>query len=318
MGKIIIGVFVLLLMGCGDTAEPPAEALEYETPGTPEQNVPADSAMVAEPPAADDREDAASKLERILADQPEEVQARYPHRRPAQTLQFFGIQPGMTVVEALPGGGWYSRILLPYLGSEGRLIGANYPPGIWTEFGSFDESFIESMQTWATDWPQQAQEWRGEGDAPVEAFVFGAMPEHLEGQADAVLLIRAMHNLARFDDAGGYLTTTLDDVHRVLKPGGIVGVVQHAARADMPDDWASGANAYLKEQYVIDRMTAAGFELEASSDINSNPADQHTIEDSVWRLPPSYRGSADDPEKRAAMDAIGESNRMTLLFRKPA
>jgi predicted methyltransferase len=83
--------------------------------------------MVAEPPAADDREDAASKLERILADQPEEVQARYPHRRPAQTLEFFGIQPGMTVVEALPGGGWYSRILLPYLGSEGRLIGANYP-----------------------------------------------------------------------------------------------------------------------------------------------------------------------------------------------
>jgi predicted methyltransferase len=117
------------------------------------------------------------------------------------------------------------------------------------------------MQTWATDWPQQAQEWRGDGDAPVEAFVFGAMPERLEGQADAVLLIRAMHNLARFDDAGGYLTTTLDDMHRALKPGGIVGVVQHAARADMPDDWASGANAYLKEQYVIDRMTAAGFEL---------------------------------------------------------
>lgn len=308
MSRITVGVFVLLLMGCGETAAPPAEAPEQDRPTAPPQS---------ETAAAGDSEDAASKLAGVLAEQPDAVQARYPHRRPAQTLEFFGIEPGMTVVEALPGGGWYSRILLPYLGSEGRLIGANYPAGIWAEFGSFDESFIESMQTWATDWPQQAEEWRGDGDAPVEAFVFGTMPRRLEGQADAVLLIRAMHNLARFDDAGGYLTTTLADIHRALKPGGIVGIVQHAARADMPDDWASGANGYLKEQFVIDRMTAAGFELAASSDINSNPNDQHTAEDSVWRLPPSYRGSADDPEKRAAMDAIGESNRMTLLFRKP-
>jgi predicted methyltransferase len=173
------------------------------------------------------------------------------------------------------------------------------------------------MATWTTDWPQQAQAWRGENGASVTAFDFGSMPEELAGQADAVLLIRALHNLARFEGDGGYLTTALADVHRVLKPGGIVGVVQHEARPEKPDDWASGARGYLKRQFVIDRMTAAGFEFVSASGVNENPGDQPGADDIVWRLPPTLSTSREDAELRARMQAIGESHRMTLLFRKP-
>lgn len=256
-------------------------------------------------------------LAAVLAAQPDEVKARYVYRHPEETLEFFGIQPGMTVVEALPGGGWYSKILVPYLGAEGRLIGANYAHSMWPLFGFFDQEFIDSMRTWTTDWPQQAEAWRGENGAAVDAFDFGSMPGELAGQADAVLLIRALHNLARFEGDGGYLTTALDEVYRVLKPGGIVGVVQHEARADMPDDWADGSHGYLKRQFVIDRMTEAGFEFVAASEVNQNPNDQPGPDDIVWRLPPSLATSREDPELRAQMEAIGESNRMTLLFRKP-
>jgi predicted methyltransferase len=173
------------------------------------------------------------------------------------------------------------------------------------------------MKTWTTDWPKQAEAWQGSDGAAVEAFEFGSMPATLEGQADAVLLIRATHNLARFEDEGGYLTTAIDDAFRVLKPGGTLGVVQHEARPDMPDDWANGSHGYLKKQFVIDRLTSAGFEFVGESDVNQNPNDRPTTNDVVWRLPPSYQASRDDPALRAQMDAIGESNRMTLRFRKP-
>jgi predicted methyltransferase len=223
----------------------------------------------------------------------------------------------MTVVEALPGRGWYSQLLIPYLGDGGRLIGANYAQDMWPRFGFFDQAFIDSMKTWTTDWPEEAKAWRGSDGAVVEAFEFGSMPAALEGQADAVLMIRAVHNLARFEDEGGYLTAAINDSFRVLRPGGTLGIVQHEARPDMPDEWASGRNGYLKKQFVIDRLSAAGFEFVGESDVNQNPNDRPTTDDVVWRLPPSYQTSQDDPALRAQMDAIGESNRMTLKFRKP-
>ena len=106
-------------------------------------------------------------------------------------------------------------------------------------------------------------------------------------------------------------------MHRVLKPGGIVGVVQHHARDDMPDAWADGNNGYLKTGFLIGVMEAAGFEYVGSSDINANPNDQPTDEDFVWRLPPGLATSRDNPELEAEMRAIGESNRITLKFVKP-
>ena len=100
--------------------------------------------------------------------------------------------------------------------------------------------------------------------------------------------------------------------------GGVVGVVQHQARAEMPEEWASGAMGYLKDDFVIERMTAAGFEFVSQSDINLNPKDQPGEEDFVWRLPPSLVTSKDNAKLKAEMLEIGESNRMTLKFRKPA
>lgn len=310
MRTILILSAALVLWGCDQAPSP-----------GPEPVAPAEYAPAAEEAREASRSapatDASARLDAILDAQPDETQARYEHRHPKETLEFFGIEPGMTVVEALPGQGWYSRILVPYLGSEGRLIGANYAYAMWPEFGFFGQDFIDAMETWTTDWPGQAQEWRGDDGAEVEAFEFGSLPDELVGQADAVLLIRALHNLARFESNGGFLTAALNDVHRVLKPGGIVGVVQHEARPDMPDEWANGNAGYLKKQFVIDRFTEAGFELVDESDINENPNDEPTAEDAVWRLPPSYQTSGDDPELRASMDEIGESNRMTLKFRKP-
>ena len=149
------------------------------------------------------------ELQAALDAQPEEARARYQFRHPGATLRFFGIEPGMTVVEALPGGGWYTKILLPYLGESGTLIGADYAADMWPLFGFFGEEFIAGKATWVEDWTAEASGWAGEGSADVAAFQLGSLPEDLHGQADAVLLIRALHNLARFEDQGGFLTAAL-------------------------------------------------------------------------------------------------------------
>lgn len=257
------------------------------------------------------------RLASVLAAQPEETQARYQYRHPQETLEFFGIEPGMAVVEALPGRGWYTKILLPYLGQSGHVWGADYSLDMYPLFGFFSEEQLEAKKTWTTDFTTGAEEWAGEEGACVSAWVFGEMPEAAAGQADAVLFIRALHNLARFEGQGGYLTAALQNAYDILKPGGVVGVVQHQAREEMPGEWANGSKGYLKKSFVIERMEEAGFEFVAESDINQNPKDQPAESDIVWRLPPSLATSRDNPELKAELTAIGESNRMTLKFRKP-
>lgn len=258
-----------------------------------------------------------SALKAAVNAQPAEAKARYSARNPEQTLDFLGVRTGMTVVEILPGGGWYTKILLPYLGKDGQLVGVDYPQTLWPNFSWMTPERIEAKKTWVSTWTSQAQEWRSDNSASVSAFQFDEMPAALEGTADAVLYIRALHNLARFNEKQGFLDNALKDTLAILKPGGIVGIVQHQAREDRPDDWANGDNGYLKKSYIIKKMQDSGFEFVAESNINENPKDQATTGDIVWRLPPSYNGSRDDDVKKAAMAAIGESNRMTLKFRKP-
>ena len=296
MKRIAALCAILTLTGCGGESAPPPEA------------TPAEPAMAASGP----------DLAEILAAQPDEVQARFVYRNPKETIEFFGVEPGMTVVEALPGGGWYSKLLLPYLGDGGQLIGADYPLDLWPNFAFMTEDRLEAKKTWVADWTAEADGWRGDGDASVAAFQMAALPDAMEGTADAVLFIRALHNLARFEETGGHLTAAIGDAYRVLKPGGVVGVVQHHARDDMPDAWANGNAGYLKRDFVIAKMEAAGFEFVDSSDVNANDKDQPTESDVVWRLPPSLQTSRDNPELQAQMREIGESNRMTLKFRKPA
>jgi predicted methyltransferase len=259
----------------------------------------------------------AAALAAVLAAQPDEVQARYDARTPAATIAFFGIEPGMTVAEALPGGGWYSKILMPYLGTEGTFAGAHYPDDLWSRFG-FGEEWAANRVESTAKWPEQVTEWGVENSPAVASYKLTEMPAELEGTMDAVLFIRALHNLNRFNADAGYMDDTLAEAFKALKPGGIVGVVQHRAPEANGDDWASGANGYLKQSAVIAAFESAGFELVESSELNANAKDMPTEDDFVWRLPPGLNGTEEGSTERDAVVAIGESDRMTLKFKKPA
>lgn len=251
-------------------------------------------------------------LERSLASQPDEVKARYPARNPAGTLLFFGIKPGDTVVETDPGSGWYSRILQSYLGAKGHLIGADYPLGLYPLFDYYSDEELLAKASWGEQWPAQFLE---EG-ASVSGYNLGTLPADLTNSVDCFLFIRSLHNLVDFEAEGGFLTDSLNEALRVLKPGGVLGVVQHMGPETHSDEWASGANGYLKLSFVIDTVQAAGFVLEASSDINLNPKDRPSGDEYVWRLMPTLEPAESEAVLRSYR-AIGESNRMTLRFRKP-
>lgn len=258
-----------------------------------------------------------NRLQSILAMQDEAAKARYPARKPYETLKFFGVEPGMTVVEVLPGEGWYSKILLPYLGTEGKLVGVDYPTTIWPNFPFANDAFIAERKQWPARWSADAKQWAGGEGAQVAAYTFDQLPSSLDGTVDMVLYFRALHGMARVEEKGGFLTDALAKTYDLLKPGGLVGIVQHQAREDKSDAWADGSQGYLKASYVKRMMEKAGFELVDESAINENPKDQPGDEDGVWRLPPSLSTSKDNPELQETYKAIGESNRMTLLFRKP-
>jgi predicted methyltransferase len=258
----------------------------------------------------------ASKLDEVLAAQSEQDKARYDARHPKETLEFFGVEPGMTVVDTLPGEVWYSGILMDYLGSDGKVIATDYSQEMWQRFGNYAPK-PEEKAKWAAEFKQKLDAKRGEDDAEVVAVHYGEFPEDLAGTADVVLVVRALHHLMRLEDQGGYLTKALEDMKTVLKPGGIVGVVQHRAPETSSDAWARGDAGYVKQSAVIAAFEKAGFEFVGSSEINANPKDQPTEQDAVWRLPPSLATSRNDPELRTQMEAIGETDRMTLKFRKP-
>ena len=260
-----------------------------------------------------------TSLQEVLDAQDEATQARYQYRHPLETLNFLGIKPGMNVADVLPGsGGWYSKILIPYLGSKGRLLGVDYSIKMWPMFSFASEDFLKSKETWTTTWVEDAQKWRGESGAEVSATTFGQFSDELNNTLDAIIFVRAMHHLVRFEDKGGYLTSATAEAFAALKPGGIAGVVQHEAYADRADSWADGNNGYVKKAQIISAFEKAGFKLVAESDINANPKDQADEGDVVWRLAPTLGGSKDKPELREEMLEIGESNRMTLKFVKPA
>lgn len=259
-------------------------------------------------------EENTQRLTAITQSLPADHQARHSSRHPVETLSFFGVKPGDTVVEVLPGDGWYSKILVPYLGKNGQLIGVDYNLDLWPKFGSWaNAEFMEGRKRWPTEWTGNAKTWGGNDGAAAQAFTFATLPADLTGKVDSVLFIRALHNLVRFESNGNYLTQALKETHRILKPHGVVGVVQHAISEDKPDTWATGETGYLKRSAIIKFMEQAGFELIGESDINKNPKDNPVAGEVVWRLPPSLNAAEAD---KAKYQAIGESNRVTLLFRK--
>jgi predicted methyltransferase len=231
---------------------------------------------------------------------------RDQYRHPGETLSFFGVKPGMTVVDYMPAGGWYSRIIIPYLGEGGTYIALNpelHPSmtGYWDMYRGTAEKF-----------PAEAREWVPNGGARVIGANTDDELDALAGTADRVLIFREIHNMRRF----GWFHDSVVAASQLLKDEGLLGVVQHRAKADAPASYVLGDNGYQREEDVIRLFEAYGFELVEKSEINANPKDPADWETGVWSLPPSYRGAEEGSEERARRAEIGESDRMTLLFRK--
>ncbi len=232
--------------------------------------------------------------------------ARDVHRHPAETLAFFQVRPGMTVVDYMPAGGWYSRILIPYLGKAGTYMSLN--PELHPEMTGYWDTYRGT----AEKFPAEAREWVGNEGARVLGANTDDELDALAGTADRFLIFREVHNMRRL----GWLHDTLVTARRLLKDDGLVGVVQHRARADAPASYTLGDMGYQREKDVIAIFDAYGFDLVAKSEINANTKDPANWEGGVWTLPPGYRGAPEGSPRRAELDAIGESDRMTLLFRK--
>lgn len=232
-----------------------------------------------------------------------EDRARDAWRHPAETLAFFRVRPGMTVVDYMPSGGWFTRVLVPYLGDQGRYIGLN------PDVRSGNETMKKYYGDMAQTFPAKAAEWTGVPAAKIAAYNTDGLPAALNGTVDRVLIFREMHNLKR----NKLVESELKAVHALLKPDGLLGIEQHRAKADAPDAYVDGSKGYLREKDVIATVEAAGFALVAKSEINANPKDPANHEAGVWTLPPNLRLGEQD---RAKYAAIGESDRMTLLFRK--
>ena len=231
-----------------------------------------------------------------------EQMARDRDRHPAETLKFFGLTPDMAVAEALPG--WYTEILGELLHDTGAYYAMRRPP----DADGDPERFNRSMQ-----WRDSYIQSKGDlfGDRAYARFLLSdvgfAPPESM----DAVLAFRAFHGWVY----AGKVDEVLAEIHAALKPGGILGIVQHREDADS-DNSPYSRRGYLKQSFVTDVVQMAGFELVESSEINANPKDTKDYEIGVWALPPRLYG--DDEEAKRDRRAIGESDRMTLKFRKPA
>ncbi len=254
-------------------------------------------------------------LRKAIEGRSEQDRARDAARHPAETLAFFQVAPGMTVAEALPGGGWYTNILANYLGPKGTLYGINYAARMWPMFSNATKEWIASRTAATGEFPGMVAGFTHNG-IKTAGFTFNTIPPELAGTVDRVLMIRALHNLNRFESKAGTRSQALAAVRSMLKEDGLVGVVQHRAAVAESASGSDGSRGYLSEAEVILTFENAGFELVATSEMNANPNDKPGPEDTVWRLPPSLSTSKENPELRAKMEAIGESDRMTLLFRK--
>jgi predicted methyltransferase len=230
-----------------------------------------------------------------------EDKARDIHRHPAETLAFFHVEPNAKVGEYAPGGGWYSRLLGHYLGGEGQLVGLYANPLT----ASSDPARQQRIRDAAAGFGAEVAGYTG---LPADKFS-GMTLDNLEGQKgtfDRILVIRSMHGITR----SGIADTEIRAMRELLKDDGMIGIVQHRAKADAPWSYANGTAGYLRQQDVIDFMRLNGFELVGASEVNANPKDTADHKEGVWEMPPVLA------TKREDLKGLGESDRMTLLFKK--
>jgi predicted methyltransferase len=230
-----------------------------------------------------------------------EDRARDVHRHPAETLAFFHVGPHMKVGEYSPGGGWYSRLLGHYLGGEGQLVGLYNNPLT----ASADPARQQRLRDAAAGFGAEVAGYTG---LPADRFSGLTLDKAAEqkGTFDRILVIRAMHNVMR----AGTADTEIRAMRELLKDDGLIGIVQHRAKADAPWSYANGSKGYLKQQDVVDFMRLNGFELVGASEINANAKDPANHAEGVWEMPPVLA------TKREDLKGLGESDRMTLLFKK--
>lgn len=226
-------------------------------------------------------------------------------RKPEAALGFCHIEPGMKVVDYMPGGGWWTRVLVPYLGESGRYMALN--PDVRSSSDTMKRFFGDA----ATSLPPQITTWTGAPAARFDAFNSDTLPAAMNGTVDRVMIMRQVHNIHRF----GLLYQEMAVVRRLLKPDGLLCVEEHRAKAQASADTTDGSKGYMRQTDMIALMQAHGFDLAASSEIYANRRDTADYPDGVWTLPPSYRLGDKD---RARYTAIGEADRMFLLFRKRA
>lgn len=229
---------------------------------------------------------------------------RNEYRHPAQTLNFFGFEEGMTVLEIWPGGGWYTEILAPAIRGHGQFVIANW------------DVEVEGQPDYRYRLPEQLQakfDARPDLYDQVEMVAYSPPQSPSLGDADSYDLILTFRNVHGWI-GDGIAETVFAEFARVLKPGGILGVVQHRAEVGS-DPTETAGMGYVPESAVVSMATSAGLELVASSDVNANSLDTRDHPEGVWTLPP---GLALDEQDRERYLAIGESDRMTLRFVKPA
>jgi len=239
------------------------------------------------------------------ADRPRDV-----WRHPMETLRFFDLQPRMTVVEFWPGNGWYTEILAPYLARGGGIYyAAGFPTGPGADphqaslMAAYEQRFTADKKLY--------------GEIRFSAFGVGTDSVAPAGSVDLVLFMRNIHAWM----AAGIVEKAFTDAFAALRPGGVLGVEQHRLAPEQDQDPAA-ANGYVQEAFVRQLAAEAGFIFETSSEINANETDTKDHPFGVETLPPQRltapRGEAPNPGfDRTRYDAIGESDRMTLKFRKP-
>jgi predicted methyltransferase len=223
---------------------------------------------------------------------------RDQYRHPAETLAFFGLKPEMTVVEISPSGGWYLEILAPLLSSSGHYIAAIPPAGLSSEANSRNAK----ISSWKDAHPQ-VKVSSSEFDPPAKVDI--ASP----GSADLVLTFRNVHNWM----SEGTERAAFQAFYKALKPGGVLGIVEHRANPKQKRD-KHAKSGYVREKDIIELAKSVGFKLDSKSEINANPKDSKNYSEGVWTLPPSLKLKDKDRERYLA---IGESDRMTLKFVKP-
>ena len=247
-----------------------------------------------------------ARMAKILADPSRaEDSKRDKYRHPAETFEFFRIHPDHKVGEYAPGGEWVSRTLGRYIDDKGKFTGLYFS----TDAGFGDAAAKERIKAGAAKFGEDVAKVTGRPATSYMGYTLDAIPEGEKSSFDRIILMRMLHNMVRWNIAD----TELKRMRDLLKDDGLLGIEQHRAKANAPYSYSDGSKGYMREADIIKLMELNGFELVAKSEVNANPKDTANWPDGAWTLPPVLRLKEVD---KAKYEAIGETDRMTLLFKK--